>query len=183
MTNAPSFTRALTRAPRSVERRAGRPLRHLAARAATLLVVAACHAGASEPSPASTASSSSTPPPVAHAAPARTDTTTASDAGDTPDPRHHVLHRIIEADHRQVIPLRLDDRIALPLDPTFDWRIDFENRSAFAPFNEEGGGPDVYRVTKAGPLRVMVYGEPKCMKSDAACTLSKRRWDIAFDVR
>ena len=120
---------------------------------------AACHSGPSEPLP---------PAP-------------APSTRESGDPTHAETYRIVQQDHRHVIPLRVDDRIALPDDPAFDWRIEFEDRSAFAAVADAGGAP--YRVTKAGPFRTMVYGDPKCLKTDAGCGLSYRRWDVTFSVK
>jgi len=122
----------------------------------------ACHAGPSEPAP----------------------TIAAPDA--TPQaasPRQHQAHRIIEQDHRHVVQLRVDDRIVLPVDPAFEWRVAFEDASAFARFTEADSGGEAYRLTKAGPWRLMVYGDPKCLKLDGGCGLSKRRWDVTIDAR
>jgi hypothetical protein len=63
------------------------------------------------------------------------------------------------------------------------WRVDFEDKSAFARFTEADAGGEAYRVTKAGPFRIMVFGEPKCLATDSGCGVSKRRWDITLDVR
>jgi hypothetical protein len=104
-------------------------------------------------------------------------------SGDLPAEVHHDSHRIIEADHRHILHLRTDDRVLAPNDPAFDWHIALEDPSAFARVSGDESAPEVYRLTKAGPYRIMVYGDPKCLKSDAACTLSKRRWDVTVDVR
>jgi hypothetical protein len=81
-----------------------------------------------------------------------------------------------------MIPLHVDDRLTLPDDPAFDWRIDFEDKGAFTTVHDGDAG-EAYRVVKTGPLRIMVYGDPKCLKNDGGCGLSKRRWDITVDSR
>jgi hypothetical protein len=140
-----------------------RPLVHAPFAAALVLVfVAACHGDAhNEPTPASPAASATTPT----------------------RPVGHQTHRIVFQDHRHVVPLRVDDLVLLPDDPAFEWKIEFEDKSAATQATDVDAGGEAYRVTKAGPVRVMVYGDPKaCMHSDAACTLSKRRWDITLAV-
>jgi len=118
---------------------------------------AACHSGPAEPRPP-------TPPD-------------ATSSGE----RRVEAHRVVAGDHRHVIPLRVGDLIVAPDDTAFDWRIDLEDTSAFATAAPRDGAA-AYRVTKAGPLRIMVYGDPKCLNTDAACGLSKRRWDITLRV-
>jgi len=102
--------------------------------------------------------------------------------------QHDATHVIVASDHRRMIVLRVDDRIQLPVDPGFNWRIELEDKSAFARYTAADAGFETYTVTKAGLLRVMVFGDPKCpMKGDAtdpACAgISKRRWDITFNVQ
>jgi hypothetical protein len=120
-----------------------------------MLSLAACRPGASEP---------------------------AEDHATRVEDRHHQTHHIIESDHRHVIPLRRDDRIVLPSDPAFDWHVELEDRSAFARVVGEDAG-EAYRVTKAGPFRMMVFGEPKCLRNDGGCGLSRRRWDVTVTVQ
>ena len=124
-------------------------------------LAAACHGDTPiEPTPAASASA---PAPVR--------------------PAGRQTHRIVFQDHRHVVPLRVDDLVVLPDDPLFEWRIEFEDKSAGTRVTDVDAGGEAYRVTKTGPVRVMVFGEPKaCMHSDAACTVSKRRWDITLTV-
>ena len=125
----------------------------------TALLVTACHARASEP----------TPPPT------KLESTGAAVQRET--------HRIVDTDHRRLIPLHVDDVFVLPTDWRFDWHAELEDKSAFAPFTEVDAGADAFRLTKGGIYRTMIYGDPKCLKTDAACGLSKRRWDVTFDVK
>ena len=82
-----------------------------------------------------------------------------------------------------MLAFRVDDLVLLPDDPAFEWKIEFEDKSAATQATDIDAGGEAYRVTKTGPVRVMVFGDPKvCMHSDAACTVSKRRWDITFAV-
>ena len=92
----------------------------------------------------------------------------------------HNIHRIIEADHRHVIQLVVEDEIVLPSDPAFDWRVEFEHAGGFLPAPLEGG--IAYRASKAGLFRMMVFGNPKCLTRDGGCGLSKRRWDVTAVV-
>jgi hypothetical protein len=94
-----------------------------------------------------------------------------------------VLHRIVYADHRNVVPLRVGDGVVLPDEPQFDWRFDFEDKSAFTRVTDVDAGGEAYRVTKPTLLRIMVYADPKCMKVDSGCGLSKRRWDVTLAVK
>ena len=110
-------------------------------------------------------------------------TTGASTRTAEADPRRHETHRILEGDHRHIVPLRVDDRIVLPVDSVFDWRVEFEDPSAFARFPDGATGGIAYRVTKAGPLRMRVFGDPVCRKADAACGTSRRQWDVTLDVK
>ena len=140
-------------------------MRNARASFVVFLCLAACHAGPSEPT-SSTAPAESAPQPL--------------------QPAHRLeAHHIIERDHRHVVPLRVDDRVVLPNDPAFDWRVDFEDRSAFVRVadTDAEAASETYRVTKAGPFRMMVYGDPKCLKTDAKCGLSKRRWDVTVAVQ
>lgn len=123
------------------------------------LLFAGCHAGPSEP----------TPPQEAPAKPS--------------GPKQQQVHRIIDKDHRHVVDMQVDDVFVLPADPAFDWRVDFEDKSAFARYTEGDAGGEAYRLTKAGPYRTMVYGDPKCLKLEAGCGISRRRWDITFAVK
>ncbi len=95
----------------------------------------------------------------------------------------HETHRIVEGDHRHVVQLARGDVFVLPSDPAFDWRIDLEDRSAFERVTTLDAGGEAYRLVKAGPFRVMVHGDPKCLRTDGPCGLSKRRWDVTFNVK
>jgi hypothetical protein len=99
-------------------------------------------------------------------------------AATRPGARRPETHRVVERDHRHVIEMHEGDRIALPDDHDFDWRAELEDPSGFVR-----DGADAYRLTKAGPFRMMFYGEPKCLRTDAGCGLSRRRWDVTVDVR
>jgi hypothetical protein len=131
---------------------------------AAALLLASCHPGPSEPTPSA----------------ASTDASSRTRAD-----RHHEVHRILERDHRHVIPLRVDDELILPDDPAFDWRVDFEDPSGFERVTGASQNPrdESYRVTKAGPFRMMIYGDPKCLKTDPKCGTSKRRWDVTVAVQ
>jgi hypothetical protein len=111
-----------------------------------------------------------------HSAPSAT--ATASAAARVPE-----THVVVQADHRNVIRMTVGDRIALPTDPELDWRAEFEDKNAFRPVAEGGASTATFAIEKTGPLRVMVYGDPKCAKRDGGCGLSKRRWDVTLDVR
>jgi hypothetical protein len=97
----------------------------------------------------------------------------------------HDVHHIIDADHRRVIHLAVDDKIVLPNDPVFDWHVDFEDKGSFVPFTGDAGqgATPTYRAAQAGLFRMMVYGDPKCLVHDGGCGISKRRWDITAEVR
>jgi hypothetical protein len=97
----------------------------------------------------------------------------------------HDLHRIVDSDHRNTIHLRMPDKFALPTDDRFDWRAEFEDKTAFVLFVGDAGqgASSAYSPTKTGVTRMMVHGDPKCLKLDGGCGLSKRRWDIIVDVR
>ena len=136
------------------------PLVSVASVAFSLVLGPACHSSASEPIPEP-----------------------SSATGDATGPQHHETHHIVEGDHRHILHLHVDDRVVLPDDPAFDWRVDFENKSAFARLTEPGSVRPAYRLVKAGPFRMMVYGDPKCVKGDSGCGISKRRWDVTVDVR
>ncbi len=120
----------------------------------SLALVVSCQSRASEPAPESTRASAA-----------------------------HETHRIIEGDHRHVVQLARDDLFVLPSDPAFDWRVDLEDRSAFERVTTAEAGAEAYRLVKAGPFRVMVHGDPKCLRTDGPCGLSKRRWDVTFNVK
>jgi hypothetical protein len=105
----------------------------------------ACHPDASEPSTAPSASAAASATPTAAAAPSS-------------EPVAPQTHHVVQKDHRGVVPMHIGDTIAAPDDPTFAWRIDLEDKSAF--------------------------GDPKaCIGTDAACTASKRRWDVTLAVK
>jgi hypothetical protein len=95
----------------------------------------------------------------------------------------HQIHRIALGDHRHVVQLARDDMFVLPSDPAFEWRIDLEDRSAFERVTTTDAGGEAYRLVKTGPFRAMVHGDPKCMGTDGPCGLSKRRWDVTFNVK
>jgi hypothetical protein len=99
-------------------------------------------------------------------------------------PHVREAHRIVFQDHRHILPLRVDDLLLLPDDAAFEWKIEFEDKSAAERATDAGAAGEAYRMTKPGPFRAMVFGDPKaCMHSDAACTISKRRWDITLAVK
>jgi hypothetical protein len=144
---------------------------------ASLACLAACHGTASEPAPA--ASSASAAAAVASSA-------SSTPAATPRAPSGPQTHTIVFADHRHVVPLRVDDRFVIPSDPEIDWRAEFEDKSAFVRVTGVDAGAEVYRITKSGPLRAMFYGDPKCLKvtkPDSPCGLSKRRWDVTFSVQ
>jgi hypothetical protein len=120
----------------------------------SLALAASCHSKASEPAPEITKASAS-----------------------------HETHRIVESDHRHVVQLSRDDLFVLPSDPAFEWHVDLEDRSAFDRVTTVDAGGEAYRLVKAGPFRLMVHGDPKCLRTDGPCGLSKRRWDVTFNVK
>jgi hypothetical protein len=130
----------------------------------------ACHPDASEPGSAKAAS-----PPMSSA---------ASNTPTSPAPSNEAAapqsHRIVQKDHRSVVNLHVGDTILAPDDPAFAWKIELENKSAFVHVKD---ADESYRITKPGALRIMVFGNPKaCMNTDAACTISRRRWDVTLAV-
>ena len=69
-------------------------------------------------------------------------------ATQAPQATPHDVHHIVAEDHRRVIKLGVDEKIVLPNDPAFDWRVDFEDKGSFEPFarrRRPGGHPDVPR--------------------------------------
>jgi len=148
----------------------GDPVRAVSLFASLLFAVVACHGTASEPV-ATSASASASPSATVATPPPRT--------GSGPE-----LHRIVFADHRHVVNLRVGDRIAIPIDPEIDWHVTFEDKSAFERVPDADAGSEVYRITKPGPLRVMAFGDPKCLKASKTdakpCGVSRRRWDVTF---
>lgn len=94
----------------------------------------------------------------------------------------HDVHRIVYADHRHVVNLRVGDKLALPDDAAFDWRVDFEDKSSFTALADAGAATE-YQSNRAGLYRMMVFGMPKCLAQEAGCGLSKRRWDVTANVQ
>jgi len=140
-------------------------MRNARASFVVFLCLAACHAGPSEPT-SSTAPAESAPQPMQpridskHTTSSSATTATSSAACRRPRGAAERSGRSTGASTSRTA-----------------------RRSLRVADTDAEAASETYRVTKAGPFRMMVYGDPKCLKTDAKCGLSKRRWDVTVAVQ
>jgi hypothetical protein len=90
-------------------------------------------------------------------------------------------HVIAESDNLKSVEISVGDFIESPHDDAFEWRM-----VAPSPLFEAVDplvGQARYRAAEKGSTRLIVDGDPKCLKLDAACGISRREWTIFLIVR
>lgn len=121
---------------------------------------------------------SCTPPP---------DVAPATDAGSARSPLNVVPahnaapHVIARSDHLHLLQLSVGDSIELPADDAYDWSI-VPPGPLFESVPGDGGRLR-YRAIRAGGGHLVVYGDPKCFKSDGGCGTARIDWTIFLGVK